>query len=186
MLKRISVNQLTLGMHLKEFCGSYLDHPFWRTGFVLTSQKDLTAILESNIKELWIDCDKGLDVAAGESAVSEVEDEALVAEQQKQLAQRQHAAPSLAHGDHDLLRECLFDETHVPFRMRLAPGMPEAARAGRDAGAAGVTISGHGPALLAFAGSDQDARKIADAMIGAFAAHGITSRAEVARAAPRF
>ena len=89
MLKRISVNQLTLGMHLKEFCGSYLDHPFWRTGFVLTSQKDLTAILESNIKELWIDCDKGLDVAAGESAVSEVEDEALVAEQQKQLAQRQ-------------------------------------------------------------------------------------------------
>lgn len=93
---------------------------------------------------------------------------------------------ALAHGDHDLLRECLFDETHVPFRMRLAPGMPEAARAGRDAGAAGVTISGHGPALLAFAGSDQDARKIADAMIGAFAAHGITSRAEVARAAPRF
>jgi putative nucleotidyltransferase with HDIG domain len=89
MIKRISVNQLTLGMHLKEFCGSYLDHPFWRTGFVLTSQKDLTAILESNIKELWIDCDKGLDVAAGESAVSEVEDEALVAEQQKQLAQRQ-------------------------------------------------------------------------------------------------
>lgn len=89
MLKRISVNQLTLGMHLKEFCGSYLDHPFWRTGFVLTSQKDLTAILDSNIKELWIDCDKGLDVAAGESAVSEVEDEALVGEQQKQLAQRQ-------------------------------------------------------------------------------------------------
>ena len=89
MIKSISVNQLTLGMHLKEFCGSYLDHPFWRTGFVLTSQKDLTAILESNIKELWIDCDKGLDVAAGESAVSEVEDEALVAEQQKQLAQRQ-------------------------------------------------------------------------------------------------
>jgi hypothetical protein len=39
MLKRISVNQLTLGMHLKEFCGSYLDHPFWRTGFVLTPEE---------------------------------------------------------------------------------------------------------------------------------------------------
>jgi HD-GYP domain-containing protein (c-di-GMP phosphodiesterase class II) len=52
MLKRISVNQLTLGMHLKEFCGSYLDHPFWRTGFVLTQKKDLTAILTSSIKEV--------------------------------------------------------------------------------------------------------------------------------------
>jgi HD-GYP domain-containing protein (c-di-GMP phosphodiesterase class II) len=89
MLKRISVNQLTLGMHLKEFCGSYLDHPFWRTGFVLTQKKDLTAILTSSIKEVWIDCDKGLDVAVGQCVASEVEDEALVEEQQKQVAQGQ-------------------------------------------------------------------------------------------------
>lgn len=89
MLKRISVNQLTLGMHLKEFCGSYLDHPFWRTGFVLTHKKDLTAILSSSIKEVWIDCDKGVDVAVGECVASEVEDEALVEEQQKQVAQGQ-------------------------------------------------------------------------------------------------
>ncbi len=89
MLKRISVNQLTLGMHLKEFCGSYLDHPFWRTGFVLTQKKDLTAILTSSIKEVWIDCDKGLDVAVGQCVASEVEDETLVEEQQKQVAQGQ-------------------------------------------------------------------------------------------------
>ncbi|NCN97727.1 MAG: DUF3391 domain-containing protein, partial [Rhodoferax sp.] len=31
MLKQISVHQLQLGMHLKAFCGSWMDHPFWRT-----------------------------------------------------------------------------------------------------------------------------------------------------------
>ena len=31
MLKKISVDHLTLGMHLHEFCGSWMEHPFWRT-----------------------------------------------------------------------------------------------------------------------------------------------------------
>ena len=62
MLKRIHVSQLTLGMHLKEFCGSWMDHPFWRTAFVLSDPKDIEAILASPIKEVWIDCTKGLDV----------------------------------------------------------------------------------------------------------------------------
>jgi len=76
MLKRISVHQLTLGMHLHEFCGSWMEHPFFRTSFVLKDPKDIEAILGSSIKEVWIDCDKGLDVASGEAAVSEAESEA--------------------------------------------------------------------------------------------------------------
>jgi HD-GYP domain-containing protein (c-di-GMP phosphodiesterase class II) len=63
MLKRIHVSQLRLGMHLKEFCGSWMDHPFWRTAFVLTDPKDIAAILASPIKSVWIDCSQGLDVA---------------------------------------------------------------------------------------------------------------------------
>ena len=55
MLKKISVKQLTLGMHLKEFCGSWMEHPFWRNSFVLTNPKDIEAILASSIKEVWID-----------------------------------------------------------------------------------------------------------------------------------
>ena len=78
MLKRITVNELALGMHLKEFCGSWMDHPFWRTGFVLRDAKDLQIILASNIKEVWIDCAKGLDIAGGESAVLEAETEQQV------------------------------------------------------------------------------------------------------------
>ena len=78
MLKRISVQQLTVGMHLKEFCGSWMEHPFWRTSFVLTDPKDIASIRASSIKEVWIDCAKGLDVAPGEQAVSESESEAQV------------------------------------------------------------------------------------------------------------
>jgi putative nucleotidyltransferase with HDIG domain len=78
MLKRIGVHQLTVGMHLKEFCGSWMEHPFWRTGFVITDPKDIDTILASSIKEVWIDCSKGLDVPVGEQAISESESEAQV------------------------------------------------------------------------------------------------------------
>jgi len=75
MLKKISVQQLTIGMHLKEFCGSWMEHPFWRTGFVLTDPKDIESVLASSIKEVWIDCSKGIDVAVGEFAITEAEAE---------------------------------------------------------------------------------------------------------------
>jgi HD-GYP domain-containing protein (c-di-GMP phosphodiesterase class II) len=78
MLKKIKVDQLVLGMHLKEFCGSWMEHPFWRSGFVITDPKDIASILSSSIKEVWIDCSKGLDVGANETAVSEVQSEAEV------------------------------------------------------------------------------------------------------------
>ena len=61
MLKKIPVQQIFLGMHLEAFCGAWLDHPFWRTKFVLTDPNDITLILESPIKEVWIDVTKGLD-----------------------------------------------------------------------------------------------------------------------------
>jgi putative nucleotidyltransferase with HDIG domain len=78
MLKRISVAHLRPGMHIKEFCGSWMEHPFWRSGFVLDDPEDLRRIRESSIKEIWIDCDKGLDIAPDEPAVSEAESEAQV------------------------------------------------------------------------------------------------------------
>lgn len=98
MLKRISVSQLTLGMHVKEFCGSWMEHPFWRTAFVLTDPKDIEMVLASSITEVWIDCDKGLDVALGEFAVSEAESEAQVETELRQVAegQRQIAPVSAA------------------------------------------------------------------------------------------
>ena len=73
MRKRISVEQLTLGMHVQEFCGSWMDHPFWRGKFLLTDPKDLASIWASDIKEVWIDTSKGLDVASIAKTVIPVE-----------------------------------------------------------------------------------------------------------------
>ena len=70
MLKKISVQQLTTGMYLKEFCGSWMEHPFWRTSFVLKDPKDVQAVMASNIKEVWIDVSKGIDAAPGTVAVT--------------------------------------------------------------------------------------------------------------------
>ena len=71
MLKKIPVRDVRVGMHLQEFCGAWLDHPFWRSRFVLTDPKDLKLILASPIREVWIDTSLGLDVepdAAGDCA----------------------------------------------------------------------------------------------------------------------
>lgn len=78
MLKRISVQQLRVGMYLKEFCGSWMEHPFWRTSFVITDPEDIASIRATSIKEVWIDCAKGLDVAPGEQAISHSESEAQI------------------------------------------------------------------------------------------------------------
>jgi HD-GYP domain-containing protein (c-di-GMP phosphodiesterase class II) len=67
MLKKISVDALRLGMHLHELCGPWMDHPFWRTKFVITDQDDIRRVVESGIREVWIDAAKGLDVAVEET-----------------------------------------------------------------------------------------------------------------------
>jgi putative nucleotidyltransferase with HDIG domain len=78
MLKKISVKQLTVGMYLKEFCGSWMEHPFWRNSFVISDPKDIERILASSIQEVWIDSAQGLDVSPHEPAISEAETEAQV------------------------------------------------------------------------------------------------------------
>ncbi len=94
MLKKIHVKQLTVGMHLKEFCGSWMEHPFWRSAFVITDSEDIERILASSIKEVWIDSEKGLDVAPGETVVSEAESEAQVdAELLVAAGERRERAP---------------------------------------------------------------------------------------------
>lgn len=109
MLKKIRVDQLTLGMHLKEFCGSWMEHPFWRSGFVLTDPKDIKAVLASSIKEVWIDSSKGLDIGAGEVAVSAAESDAQVEAELQTLAvsQRDVAPVSAAEEIDRAAKICL-------------------------------------------------------------------------------
>ncbi|MFO1325856.1 MAG: HD-GYP domain-containing protein [Rubrivivax sp.] len=68
MLKKIAVDQVRLGMHLHRLEGAWMDHPFWKTQFVIADETDLRKLRESAVSEVWIDCSKGLDVATAESA----------------------------------------------------------------------------------------------------------------------
>ena len=70
MLKRIHIQHLTLGMYLHEFCGSWMEHPFWRAKFLLKDPDDLARIQATSIRECWIDTDKGMDVAIGTASIS--------------------------------------------------------------------------------------------------------------------
>lgn len=63
MLKKIPVSQVRLGMHVHSLCGAWLDHPFWKTRFVIDDTADLQKLQSSGVEAVWIDPGKGLDVA---------------------------------------------------------------------------------------------------------------------------
>lgn len=77
MRKKISVQDARMGMYIDELCGSWMDHPFWKTSFKLEDKKDLAALQQSGIREVWIDTSKGLDVASPVQEVSADEAEKL-------------------------------------------------------------------------------------------------------------
>jgi len=65
-------------MHLQEFYGSWMEHPFWRTNFVVEDPQDLIRIVDSGIHEVSIDSGKGLDVPGEtETQVAEATDAVL-------------------------------------------------------------------------------------------------------------
>lgn len=77
MLKKIRVEDVRLGMHIKEFCGSWMDHPFWRGQFVITDPGDLKKILASQVREVMIDTGKGLDTAPNAEAPPAIDAEVM-------------------------------------------------------------------------------------------------------------
>lgn len=96
MLKKISVSQLKTGMFLKEFCGSWMEHPFWRNSFVITDPEDIRRVLKSSIKEVWIDTSKGDDVPADVIAVSEAESDAQVEAELREAAEAERLVTSVS------------------------------------------------------------------------------------------
>ena len=63
MRKKISMLDIRLGMFIVELGGRWLDHPFWKTSFLISDEKDLKSLQASGLADLWIDTAKGLDVA---------------------------------------------------------------------------------------------------------------------------
>ncbi|HEY8026143.1 MAG TPA: HD-GYP domain-containing protein [Burkholderiaceae bacterium] len=68
MLKQIGVEDLRLGMFIHELCGSWIDHPFWRSSIKLEDSAVLKQILDSPVKQVVIDISKGLDVEVAVAA----------------------------------------------------------------------------------------------------------------------
>lgn len=79
MAKRISVEQVRLGMYIHELGCSWMDHPFWQKSFLLDDPKDLNTLLSTKIKLVWIDTSKGLDVEFPDNGANTAKSEEEVA-----------------------------------------------------------------------------------------------------------
>jgi HD-GYP domain-containing protein (c-di-GMP phosphodiesterase class II) len=64
VLKKVPVNQLTVGVFVHGFDESWLKHPFWRSKFLIKDQSALREVQQCGIPHCWIDVSKGQDVAA--------------------------------------------------------------------------------------------------------------------------
>lgn len=67
-LKKISIDQVRLGMQLHAVEASWLDNPFWRSRFLLKREADLDKLRRSGARACWIDVSAGLDVEDGQPA----------------------------------------------------------------------------------------------------------------------
>lgn len=81
---------------------------------------------------------------------------------------------ALETADYQKLNVAMQDRLHQPYRIPLIPGMEDAFQAAKDAGAAGVALSGAGPSLIAFAPAQHQA--ICAAAAGAFSRVGYACR----------
>ena len=85
---------------------------------------------------------------------------------------------ALVKGNEKLLPFAFDDALHQPYRKKLVPGMTEVFDAAKSAGALGAAISGAGSCLIAFTTEKSHLEeKIASAMVAAFKAHDVKSKA---------
>lgn len=101
MRKKIKTSQLQRGMFIDELCGSWMDHPFWNTRFLIDDPADIARLLDSPVRELWIDTALGLDVPSAESAadIATRNEETL-----RDIATREDAPPQRESFDGEIAR----------------------------------------------------------------------------------
>lgn len=63
MLKRIAVSDVELGMFIHKLDGSWFDHPFWKSRFLLDDPENLRDLRTSGIAAVFIDTSKGKDLS---------------------------------------------------------------------------------------------------------------------------
>ncbi|MFC5510966.1 HD-GYP domain-containing protein [Massilia jejuensis] len=79
MLKKIDSSQLRVGMAIHDLDCGWMEHPFVRAKFVLSSDDEIRKITRAGIRNVIIDCAKGIDVEAAPTlAEAQAETEAEV------------------------------------------------------------------------------------------------------------
>ncbi|HET8711623.1 MAG TPA: HD-GYP domain-containing protein [Spongiibacteraceae bacterium] len=68
--KWIDIDDLQLGMFIVKLGGSYMDHPFWRSRFLLSKDEDLRLLQVSGVNRVCIDAGKGADVGTQPKAIA--------------------------------------------------------------------------------------------------------------------
>lgn len=94
MLKTIKVKEVRLGMYIHELKGQWMDHPFWRSKFVLKDPEDLQKLLASRIQEVVIDISQGLDVAKAKKTLSEPPPQPALSDKELVMLELDGPAPS--------------------------------------------------------------------------------------------
>lgn len=74
MLKKIAIDQVTLGMHVHAVCGSWFDNPFWSNSFSLQTPLDLARLQGARIRQVWIDTTRGADVTLQQGGQAAMDD----------------------------------------------------------------------------------------------------------------
>lgn len=73
MLKKVAVSDLRMGMYVHELCGSWIDHSFWRSRFLIQKESDLRRLNGSKLQWVWIDTKRGVDVGVPAAAPGSTE-----------------------------------------------------------------------------------------------------------------
>lgn len=105
MLKTVDSSQLRVGMSIHELDCGWMEHPFVRSRFVITSEDEIRRIRQAGIRGVTIDCARGLDVADAPT----VEEAAAITEAEVTAIAAKPVAP---------LRTTVAEEYHHALAIR--------------------------------------------------------------------
>jgi len=75
VLKRVALNDLEKGMFVTKMEGSWFNHPFWKSQFMIDDAQKLRTLKQSSLTGVVIDTSKGKDVAPKPAKASPVKEQ---------------------------------------------------------------------------------------------------------------
>ncbi len=96
MIKKINASELQVGMFIHELHCNWIDHPFLKNQFIITSDEQLKKVWDAGIKLVSIDTSKGKDVQVSEAISAQPDaEEALETKKVQAVAEPEPARQSL-------------------------------------------------------------------------------------------